>query len=366
MFLVKAPARVNLIGEHTDYQLGYVLPFAIDRYIWVIGDKRKDKKIKIYSVNYKQFFQTSLSEISYQKNFLWVNYILGIIKEFLKLDINLSGMEIKVEGNIPIGSGLSSSAALEISIAAFINKIFEVNLSPIEIIKLAKRAENEFIGVKCGIMDQFSSYLSKENHAILLNCKTLQYEYIPLYLKDYQILLVDTKKERKLSSSFYNERVKQVEKALQIIKKEINNVEFLCDITLTQLRNFKKKMDNICYKRALHIVEENKRVLDVSRFLKNGEVEKIGNLIYASHESLKNLYQVSCEELDFIVDFCKNFKEVLGARLTGAGFGGCCIVLIKKFFVKEFKKELASVYNKKFPALLEFYEVKSVNGSVNS
>lgn len=361
--LVKAPGRVNLIGEHIDYQGGNVLPIAVDKYIWSYGRKKNNGKIKIYSVNYKESCEILVSKISYQKEKHWANYVLGVIEEFRKLHFEISGLEIAVGGDIPVGSGLSSSAAVEISVATLIQKIFHFNLSPVEIIKLARRAENEFVGVNCGIMDQFSSYLCKKEYALLLNCKSLSYQYIPLNLGEYNIFLVDTKKERALSSSSYNERFNQVKRVLEIIQNKYPGVEYLAEVREEKLKEFKNRIDAVSYKRTLHIIKENKRVLKFAELLKKGESKKLGNLLYQSHESLKNLYEVSCEELDFIVDFCRDFSGIAGARLTGAGFGGCCLVLIKNEKIDEFIEKLSPAYNEKFHRLPAFYKINSTNGS---
>ncbi|MCD6407640.1 galactokinase, partial [bacterium] len=311
--------------------------------------------------NYSDYLEVSIKEITYQKEKQWANYVLGVIKEFINKGFKIEGIEIVFGGDVPSGSGLSSSAAVEISISSLIMKIFDIELSPIEVIKLSRKAENEFVGVNCGIMDQFSSYLSKENHALLLDCKTLNYRYIPLNLSNYKILLVDTKKERKLSSSVYNKRVEEVKISVEIIRKEIE-IEYLSDINRKTLEKFREKLPPVSYLRALHIVEENERVEKSSEFLKKGEIEEFGKLLFSSHESLRNLYEVSCEELDFIVDFSKEFDGVAGARLTGAGFGGCAIVIIKKEMVENFIQKLIPIYEQKFLKKPEIYKVKSVNG----
>lgn len=359
---VKSPARVNLIGDHTDYQGGYVLPVAIDRYTYFFGRKRDDNKIKIYSFNFNEYVKTFLEDIKFNKEKKWVNYIYGVVKEFENKGVELSGFEIAFGGNVPVGSGLSSSASVEIGAVTLLMKIFELKFTDIEVIKMGKSAENNFVGVNCGIMDQFIIYLGKRESAIFLNCDNLKYSYVPFKTGLYKLLLVDTKKKRELSSSVYNERVEEVERVVNVIKRDMN-INNLGQISPEILENYKNRLREIEYKRGKHIVEENERVKKSVEFLKKGDIENFGVMLYQSHISLKNLYQVSCDELDFIVDFSKNFKGILGARLTGAGMGGCCIVLIEQEFIDDFKNELSKNYYKEFGIRPSFYEVVAVDGA---
>jgi len=357
---VRTPGRANLIGEHIDYQGGYVLPIALNRYIFSTGRKRNDKKIRLFSFSYNESFETTADDISYQNTRKWANYVLGVIQKFKKLGHSIPGMEIVFGGNVPVGSGLSSSAAVEISTAVLLQKLAGIKIEPVELIKLARRAENEFVGVNCGIMDQFAIYLAKKNSALLLNCNTLDYKYVPLPLKNCRFLLVDTKKERSLSSSVYNKRVSSVEEALGLIK-QYEEIDFLTQVK--DISVYKDRLSEENFKRARHIVEENVRVLTAVKDLENRKIEGFGRLMYESHNSLKNLYEVSCNELDFIVDFSKEFNGVKGARLTGAGMGGCCIVLIEKATIPEFTEQLSALYKKQFGIKPEFYEVEPVNGA---
>jgi len=359
---VNSPGRVNLIGDHTDYQGGFVLPIAIDRYTYFFGRKRDDSKIKIYSFNFNDYIETSFEDIKFDKEKKWINYIYGVVKEFENKRIDLSGFEITYGGNVPVGSGLSSSASVEIGAITLLMKIFELKFTDIEVIKMGKSAENNFVGVNCGIMDQFIIYLGKKESAIFLNCDNLKYSYVPFKTGSYKLLLVDTKKKRELSSSVYNKRVEEVERVVNIIKGDMN-INNLGQITPEVLENYKHRLGKIEYKRGKHIVDENERVKKSVEFLKKGDIKNFGVLLYQSHISLKNLYQVSCDELDFIVDFSEDFKSVAGARLTGAGMGGCCIVLIEKDFVDGFKKELSERYYEKFGITPSFYEVVAVNGA---
>ncbi|MCM8830168.1 MAG: galactokinase [Candidatus Omnitrophica bacterium] len=358
---ITTPSRANLIGEHIDYQGGYVLPAGVDRFIFSCGRKRKDNRIKLLSFNYNQYFETDTENIIYQKKYKWANYILGVLAEYRKLGYDIPGIEIAIGGNIPVGSGLSSSAAVEISIAVLFQKITGIEIEPLELIKLARRAENEFVGVSCGIMDQFSIYLSKKDNALLINCKTLEYRYVPLLMDGLKFLLVDTKKERSLSSSVYNSRVASVKEAVGIIR-QYRDIEFLTEID--DITPYKDKLSEETYKRALHIVEENKRVLEAVSCLERNDFNGFGELMYQSHKSLKKLYEVSCEELDFIVGFAKNIDGVKGARLTGAGMGGCALVLLEESIISQFISELTPLYQKTFGINPEFYLFQPVDGAL--
>jgi len=357
---VTTPGRANLIGGHIDYQGGYVLPMAVDRFIISVGRGRRDDRIRLFSCNYDESFETTVGNLKYQKTMPWANYVLGVLAEFRKLGYSLPGMEIAFGGNVPIGSGLSSSAALEISIAALFQKISGTELEPVALIKLARRAENEFVGVNCGIMDQFSIYLARENHALLLNCNTLEYRHVPLPLGNLRFLLVDTKKERSLSSSVYNKRVRSVEESLSIIRR-YEDVGFLTEVR--DIDRYRDKLPGENFKRACHMAGENRRVLEAVRSLGEKDMEGFGQLMYQSHESLRDLYEVSCEELDFTVDFSRGFEGVKGARLTGAGMGGCCIVLLDRNSLRQFEEQLAPAYKKRFGFPPEFYRVEAVNGA---
>ncbi|MCM8757287.1 MAG: galactokinase [Candidatus Omnitrophica bacterium] len=361
-----APGRTNLIGEHVDYQGGYVLPIAINRFIGAWAKKRGDSWLRFYSLTYRQSYQGDLSCLRYVKEFPWANYILGVATELKKSGILSFGFDLAVGGNVPVASGLSSSAALEICVASLLLDLAEVQMEPVELIKLARRAENEFVGVNCGIMDQFSSYLCRKRHALLLNCTTLRYQQVPLSLGDYTFLLVNTLKERGLLSSAYNQRVAEVNQALRVVQKRWPEITYLAELKEEQLMDFKASMEETIFRRAWHVVRENQRVIDSVRYLKAGKILEFGQLLYASHESLKDYYQVSCPELDFIVEFSRNYSGVAGARLTGGGFGGCCLVLLRKEVVGDFKETLQAAYQKNFQRQPDFLLVETADGAYYS
>ncbi len=342
-----APGRINLIGEHTDYNDGFVLPITINRAVYIAMRKRKDRKCFFYSVNFKDFSSWSLDELKKEEGHHWSNYLKGVIKFLIEEGFEIGGVEGVIFGDIPIGSGLSSSAAIEVATGFGLQNLFELEIEPLKLILLCKKAENEFVGVQCGIMDQFVSRLGKKENALLIDCRSLDYENIPFKMDKYKILIVDTKIKRELASSAYNQRRKECESAVKFFNKIDNSVKALRDVSWEIFIKEKGKLSDNISRRVSHVITENRRVLSASNLLQSGQMEEFGSLLFESHKSLKENYEVSCEELDFIVDFSKSFGAE-GARLTGAGFGGCAIVLLRKELVKEYAENLSKSYNEKF------------------
>lgn len=342
-----APGRVNLIGEHTDYNDGFVLPITIDRAVYFGMRKRNDKNCFFYSINFKELSSWSLEKIDRKAGNHWSNYVRGVIKFLIEEGFEIGGVEGVIFGDVPIGSGLSSSAAIEISTAIGIQNLFELEIEPLKLILLSKRAENEFVGVQCGIMDQFVSRLGKKDNALFIDCRNLDYRNIPFRMDEYKILIVDTKIKRELASSAYNERRKECETAVEFFKKIDSSVRALRDVSFEMLNSKKDKLPENIFRRANHVISENRRVLEAIEFLREGKMKEFGSLLYESHKSLKENYEVSCEELDFIVEFSEK-SGAEGARLTGAGFGGSAIILLKRELTKDFIEKLSISYNKKF------------------
>jgi galactokinase len=344
---VKAPGRVNLIGEHTDYNDGFVLPFAIDRYVEL--EIEESDKFCFYSNNLNEEVKLS----SLQKTNSWADYVVGVIKEIEKRGYKIQPVKIKVDSNIPIGAGLSSSAALEVASAYAISKYFGLNLSKIDIVKISREAEANFVGVNCGIMDQFASAFSKKDYAIFLDTMTLDFQFVPLNLKGYEIFVIDSNVKHELSSSEYNLRRQECESALEIIGKDsFRNVT----------REDLKLLNGTLLKRVQHILEENERVLKTVEALKENEIKKIGEYLYQSHESLRYLYEVSCDETDFIVDFLKEKDGIIGARMVGGGFGGGVIVISKEGSFESIEKLLENEYYSRFSIRPTFYKLNSSDG----
>jgi galactokinase len=332
--LVRSPGRVNLIGEHTDYNQGLVLPAAIDKEIVVGISARDDEKIHLYALDEEQTYQGTLQQLS-RSELLWPDYIIGIADQALKQGYPIKGFNLVVGGDIPQGAGLSSSAALECATAYGLSKLFDWNITSLQLAKLAQSAENEFVGVKCGLMDQFASVFGKPSQLIQLDCKDFTYQYIPFNAPHLRIVLFDTKVKHSLASSAYNERREQCEKGVALVKAHHPEVESLRDVTEDQLQKFVKPADALVYQRCTFVVAEIKRLLDACEDLKKDDLSNFGKKMFETHDGLQHLYEVSCPELDILVDLVRDEPAVYGARMMGGGFGGCTINLIEADQVDE-------------------------------
>lgn len=366
-----SPGRINFIGEHIDYNGGRVLPFAIDKGTYAAVKREKDNELNLYSELDKKIYKINLKEdlIKYKNTNLWIRYPVGLF-QYLKNEYNISGLSIYFFSDLPTGAGLSSSASIEVLTGFIILSLFKEvsNIDRVSLALLSQKVENEFVGVKCGIMDQFAVAMGKRDHLILLDTYTLEYEYIKFLFPEVNIVVINSKVSRNLSSSKYNERRNECEKILEIVDIYKKIVDIPKEVLL------KKVSDPILQKRGLHIVEENQRVYQVKQLLndlknKNPELptsqialQKIGELLYQSHYSLKDLYEVSCKELDIIVEESKEIEGVVGARMTGAGFGGCAIALVKKESFEEYKNKLSRIYKQKTSLEPEIFSVEISDG----
>ena len=353
--IARAPGRVNLIGEHTDYNDGYVLPCAIEQAIWIMARARDDNAIRIASLNYDETFEAQLDRLEPLPNRSWPDYLLGVASILRQNGHELSGWEAVVGGNVPLGAGLSSSAAIEVVTATVLRELFQLELNDRELALLAQKAENDYIGVQCGIMDQFASAFGKVNHMLFLDCRTLEIRQIPASLGSYELVICDTKVERKLSGSEYNTRRNQCEEGAQILQKHRSeSIRALRDASLEDIEACRDLMTDIVFRRCRHVVTENPRVLDTIEALQTGDLNRVGNLMQESHNSLRDDYEVSCPELNVLVDLAMNCQGVLGARMTGAGFGGCTVNLVEKSQVDHFRDRIVSAYKEetgRFPEI---------------
>jgi galactokinase len=339
-----SPGRVNLIGEHVDYNGGKVMPCAISLGTYLAVSKNTDKVFRFQCLNFPETAELHLQNSYTKSGKEWFNYPLGILDEVLSLGHSVSGLDMLFDGNLPIGAGLSSSASIEVLMAYALEELFQLNLPKIEIALLSKKVENEFIGVNCGIMDQFAVTFGEENKAILLDCDSLDYELLPFDIDGYSLVIINTNKTRSLADSKYNERFAQCGAALKVLRKEID-AKNLCDIDMDTFQAHKYLIqDPVLQKRSLHVISENFRVKKATEVLTENKLQEFGQLMYESHQSLKELYEVSGIELDTIVEFCKGYKACLGARMTGAGFGGCAIALVDKQRIDDFTKRLVDFY----------------------
>ena len=341
--IVRSPGRVNIIGEHTDYNDGFVLPAAIDRAAYVAVHKRDDRIVSLYAAAFDEYHEVSLSELVKQEDH-WSNYVLGIADQLMKSGIDFSGFTLYLTGDIPIGAGLSSSAAVECATLFALDALFDLGLTRAEMVHLAQRAEHEFAGVKCGVMDMFASLFGKKGHVLNLDCRSLLYDYVPLDLAGYKILLLNTNVRHKLSSSEYNARREQCEQGVTWVREQHPEVRALRDVTLEMLERIVLPKDEIIHRRCTYVVEENKRLTDACRDLKNGDLKALGQKMYQTHEGLRTLYEVSCRELDFLVDHMRQEASVIGARMMGGGFGGCTINLVREHDVQSILPKVEDAY----------------------
>ena len=361
--IAQSPGRINIIGEHTDYNEGFVLPAAIDKKT-IVQLKKNGHADTCHFVanNVQQSFQFNLSNFERLESG-WENYVMGVVSELQKLGAKLTGFDCEFEGNVPIGSGMSSSAALECSLAYGLNELFELGFDKWQLIQACQMAEHHFAGIKCGIMDQFASVMGVKNQVMLLDCRSLEFEYFPLDLGNYQLLLLNTNVSHALSDSEYNTRRNECKKGIFIIQQKYPAVESLRDVTIDMLNDCSSEMPNVIFRRCHHVVSENNRVLAATQAMKTKDFNTLGTLIYQSHDSLQNDYEVSCKELDYLVDFSKNKDYILGSRMMGGGFGGCTINVIEKKEVQTFINEVAESYKNKFGIDLSPYSVDIEDGA---
>ena len=356
------PGRINLIGEHIDYNGGQVMPAAINRGTWLAIGRNTDKTLRFQCLNFPETAALHLQESYTKSGHEWFNFPLGVIDRFLSEGHDLSGMDLLIYGNLPVAAGLSSSASIEVLTAFALSDLFGIEISRVDIALLAKKVENEFIGVNCGIMDQFAVAMGKEKQAMLLNCDTLAHKYIPAAFPGYTLMIINTNKPRALADSKYNERFSECRLALQQLQSVFPS-NHLCDISPAQFETVASFIpDETVRKRALHVVTENERVKLAAEALAAGRAEEFGALLYASHRSLKELYEVSGKELDTIVAFAGTFNGCIGARMTGAGFGGCAIALVKDDRVNDFKAGLTLDYTVRIGYAPEIFEAEISDG----
>ena len=338
------PGRVNLIGEHIDYNGGLVMPCAITLGTWLAIAPNNENKFRFKSLNFEMETTVESNVLNGKDGSHWTNYPIGVINEMITDGKEITGLDFLFYGNIPIGSGLSSSASIEIATAYALNSYFNLGYDRLDLVKIAKRVENDFIGLNSGIMDQFAVAFGEKNKAIVLDCETLKYKMVDIDLGNYVLAIINTNKPRELADSKYNERVAECQTALKLLNEEIT-LHYLCELNAEKFALHSHLItDETILNRATHVVKENDRVHLAAKALNGGNLEEFGRLMYASHESLRTLYEVSGKELDAVVDFCIGYNHVIGARMTGAGFGGCAIALLEKGYEEDFAKHLTDYY----------------------
>ena len=350
-----APGRVNLIGEHTDYNGGYVLPCSLDFGTYMVVCKSEGRRVRFASANENATGEVDLSEVIKGIDGSWINYPLGVINEFINLGAEITGMNIFYYGDIPPGAGLSSSASIEMVTAYALNELFGAGLSMPDMIRLSQKAENEFVGNRCGIMDQFSIGMGKKDHALFLDCDTLDYRMVPIALSDYSLVIINTNKKRELTASEYNKRREECETALRYIN-QTHNYKNLSRLDIAKLDSYLSLIpDPVLKKRVKHVVSENERVIKTVEAFRIKDMSRIASLMHESHESLRNDYEVSSPELDLLVGLAGRAESSSGSRMTGGGFGGCTVNLVAKNRIEEFKAKIGGKYYEKTGIIPDFY-----------
>uniref|UniRef100_A0A7U3YEG4 Galactokinase n=1 Tax=Geobacillus sp. (strain Y4.1MC1) TaxID=581103 RepID=A0A7U3YEG4_GEOS0 len=359
-----APGRVNLIGEHTDYNGGHVLPCALEIGTYALVRKTANPFIRFYSKNFPEtgIITVSYDDLSYQEQHGWANYPKGIIAAFQLFCPIETGLDILYYGTIPNGAGLSSSASIELVTAVMLNELFAQHIDMLELVKMSQKVENEYVGVNCGIMDQFAVGMGKRNHVMLLNCQTLEYRYLPVSMSNCSIVIANTNKKRGLADSAYNERRATCEAALAKLQKHIN-IASLGDLTSEQLEEYKHFLSPLEQQRARHAVTENERTIEAAAALEKGDLARFGELMKQSHISLRDDYEVTGTELDTLVEAAWKHEGTIGARMTGAGFGGCTVNIVKDAYIPDFIERVGKEYVEKIGYEASFYVVKIGDGA---
>lgn len=356
-----APGRINLIGEHTDYNGSFVFPGAVDKGITAAIRLNGTEKVRAYALDLSEYSEFGLNEEDIP-NEGWAKYIFGVCREIIKRGRKVEGFDTVFSGNVPLGAGMSSSAALESTYAYALNDMLNLGIDKFELAKIGQATEHHYVGVKCGIMDQFISLFGKKGHLVRLDCKTMEYEYFPFDPQGYKLVLLDTQVKHELASSAYNKRRESCERAAEAIRKNHPEVQFLRDADMNMLNEVKNVISEEDYMRAKYVIEETQRVLDVSDALKKGDYETVGKKMYETHEGMSKLYEVSCEELDFLNDIAKK-SGVTGSRVMGGGFGGCTINLVKDELHDKFIEEANAQFKNKFGHEPKVYDVVISDGA---
>lgn len=361
--IVRSPGRVNIIGEHTDYNDGFVLPAAIDKAAYIALSLREDAQIHLTALDLNETYTTTVSDIKPVEEVNWPNYILGAAAQFIKRGIRLPGFNAVLTSDVPMGAGLSSSAAVECATVFALNELLHTNMERIEMVSMAQKAEHEYAGVLCGIMDQFASMMGKEDQVIKLDCRSLKYEYVPFHLEGIKMVLLNTNVKHSLASSAYNTRRKECMQAVSWIQEQYPQVSSLRDADLAMLDTCVLPKSELIYRRSRFIVDEIDRLLTACTYLQERNLGALGNHMFATHDGLSKQYEVSCKELDFLVDFVRPRPEVIGARMMGGGFGGCTINLVKEPAIDALLADIQPAYESAMGLQLDYYIASIKNGT---
>lgn len=360
--IVRSPGRVNLIGEHTDYNEGYVLPAAIEKAIFFAIAPREDLHCSIHALDLKDVCELDLARLE-SSNKGWPNYLTGIVDQMIKEGRKVRGFNCVFGGDIPIGAGLSSSAALETGLAFALNCLFELNIDNLSLVKLAQKSENEFVGVRCGIMDQYVNIFGERNSVLRLDCRSLESRLYPFDFSGVSIVLFDTGVSHSLASTEYNRRREECAEGVRVVKHRFPHVTHLRDVSSAVIHEFDEEMKPEIFRRCKYVIEEDDRVLRAAMALEQSDLSTFGSLMNSSHDGLRNDYEVSCAELDYLVDAVKGSPHVYGARMMGGGFGGCTINLIESDEIERISAEIAEKYRRQFHVALKTYVTEISSGT---
>ncbi|MBL7862294.1 MAG: galactokinase [Cyclobacteriaceae bacterium] len=361
--IVRSPGRVNIIGEHTDYNEGFVLPAAIDKAAYMAMSLREDDEIHLRALDLNESFFLKLADLKPVEAIRWPNYILGSAAQFVKRGVKVPGFNAILTSDVPIGAGLSSSAAVECATVFALNELLHTQLDRLTMVQMAQKAEHEFAGVMCGIMDQFASMMGKKDHVIKLDCRSLEFEYIPFRLEGIKVLLLNTNVKHSLATSEYNTRRRECETAVKWVNTSVPTVKSLRDVTENMLDQYVMPKDKLIDRRSRYVVREVERLLAGCEDLKLGNLQALGRKMFATHDGLSKMYGVSCKELDWLVDRMRNNRSVIGARMMGGGFGGCTINLVKEKAIDELVASLKPAYEKQMNLPLTYYIASIENGT---
>lgn len=359
--VIGAPGRVNLIGEHTDYNNGFVLPGAVDKRIYVAIAPNNTDTVNVFANQFGESFSFNINGIEPRTG--WMNYLLGVTYHIQQKGKQIGGVDVLIDGDIPVGAGMSSSAALCSGYGFGLNELFNLGLSRMDLAFIGQKTEHTFVGVKCGIMDQFASLHGKEGHVMKLDCRSLEYEYIPFEFPNYKVVLVNSMVSHSLAGSEYNVRRQQCEEGVAILKKHYPHIASLRDVEPAQLVQHKDEMSPVVFDRCSYVVYEKERLLAGCEALKNNDLAKFGQLMYATHEGLSKKYAVSCTELDFLAERAQTIPGVVGARMMGGGFGGCTINIVQTDAVDYFKQKIQEAFNGLFKKTPDVYVTAIQDGT---
>ena len=360
--ICRAPGRVNIIGEHTDYNDGFVLPCAIEFSVYVAASARSDHKLLLRSTEFSERFEFDVHDLPPKGSGVWADYVIGVAAALKNAELALTGANLLVHGEVPIGSGLSSSAAIEVATALSLLGLTGGKLPLPKVAKLCQSAENDFVGARVGIMDQFISCLGKAGHVLLLDCRSLQFELVPVPEK-VKLVICNTMVKHALAGGEYNRRREQCEEGVRILAKSFPGISALRDVTAEQLESRKQDLPRVIYKRCLHVVEENRRVGQAAECLRSGDLEQAGRLMRESHQSLRDLYEVSCHELDEMVEAADGVPGCFGGRMTGGGFGGCTVNLVDAGAAEAFRETVARGYKRRTGISPDIYICSPAEGA---